>query len=642
MKNLRVGVKLALGFGILLCGIVVLSFVNVTALKSTAMHGDNTRIISEIIDSSHQLQEISLRYGFEQTPTALDETSQRVSYIQQLANQVKGTLVLEESRNNIESIFDAVPRYEEAFVDFVRATETKEATSVESIAAYGNAAEKDIGKIYHEVNGSSASPLMPEDYQHLKLGRNITDLLLRRREIAYLARIYLMAPGEENMQAVEGAYADFLHIASAVEHQLSEHNRRLLENALHNKHQYMESLRSLPGLNETLDQARARMQDIFTGIEKSVSAVTELQNTARNKASADTQTLVLALSVFGTAIGVVIGWLTTRSILHPLRAALSIAQAIGQRDMTGSNFEKRSDEFGLLLVALDETRSNLRDALGEVETYTRSLAAAAEQLAAVTDTTSRTVSEQRIETEQVATAMNQMVATVQEVAHNSEQAAEGASRADEITRHGNQVLTRAIGEVDKLNNEIHLSAEAMQQLYRNSSDISTVLTVISEIAEQTNLLALNAAIEAARAGEAGRGFAVVADEVRNLAQRTSQSTAQIDTLIINLQQAANHATEMMKGSQGLSVSAQKMVEGAGEELHAITQIVSQIQAMAMQIATAAEEQSAVAEEINRSVINVNHSADQSALAVEETAASSTELARLALALQNLVGQFKLA
>lgn len=642
MKNLRVGVKLALGFGILLCGIVILSIVNIMALKNTAMHGDNTRIISGIIDSSHQLQEISLRYGFEQAPTALDETSKRVAYIQLLANTVKDSLVLDESRRNIESIYNSVPKYEEAFMEFVIATETKEATSVESITAYGNAAEKDIGEIYYEINGSSANPLMPEDYKYLRLSRNMTDLLLKRREIAYLARIYLMAPDEENMLAVEGAYMDFLHIASMVEQQLSENNRALLQNALQNKHQYMESLRSLPGLNETLDQARARMQEIFSGIEKSVSAVTELQNKARNKAGADTQALVLTLSVFGTVVGVVIGWLTTRSILNPLRAALNIAQAIGQRDMSRSNFEKRSDEFGLLLVALDETRSNLRDALGEVETHTGQLAAAAQQLAAVTNNTSQAVSEQRIETEQVATAMNQMAATVQEVAHNSEQAAEGASRADEITRHGNQVLTRAIGEVDKLSNAIDLSAEAMQQLYRNSNDISTVLTVISEIAEQTNLLALNAAIEAARAGEAGRGFAVVADEVRNLAQRTQQSTAQIDTLIINLQQAANHATEMMKGSQDLSVSAQQMVEGAGEELHAITQIVSQIQAMAVQIATAAEEQSVVAEQINRSVINVNSSADQSALAVEETSASSAELARLAQALQSLVGQFKFA
>ncbi len=249
--------------------------------------------------------------------------------------------------------------------------------------------------------------------------------------------------------------------------------------------------------------------------------------------------------------------------------------------MTSTLFEHRRDEFGTLLKALDQTRKNLSEALGEVNGITTQLAAAAEELSVVSHQTSTGVNNQRIETEQVATAMNEMSATVQEVAQNAEEAAAAAQkptvRRNQAIKHCKWlylILTSSHKVCTKVQKQYSVSIE-------DSGSIGTVLTVINSIAEQTNLLALNAAIEAARAGEAGRGFAVVADEVRNLAHRTQQSIAQIEQLIANLQQGSKNAVDMMDSSRSLASLTLEHALLAGEELEAITRTVSEIQAMNM-------------------------------------------------------------
>ncbi len=203
------------------------------------------------------------------------------------------------------------------------------------------------------------------------------------------------------------------------------------------------------------------------------------------------------------------------------------------------------------------------------------------------------------------------------------------------------MVDQAVTRIERLASEMDVSSEAMARLKNESEQIGSVLDVIKSVAEQTNLLALNAAIEAARAGDAGRGFAVVADEVRGLAQRTQQSTAEIEGLIQRLQQGAGEAAERLENSRSLTASTVELARRAGAALDSITRTVSDIQNMNLQIATAAEQQSTVAEEINRSVLSVRDVAEQSAAASEQTAASSGELARLGTQLQAQVGRFRL-
>ncbi|MGE6991883.1 methyl-accepting chemotaxis protein [Pseudomonas sp. NPDC047961] len=289
---------------------------------------------------------------------------------------------------------------------------------------------------------------------------------------------------------------------------------------------------------------------------------------------------------------------------------------------------------------MSDMTESLRTLIGRIGGGVGQIATAAEQLSAVTAQTSAGVQKQRVETEQVATAMHEMAATVQEVAQNAEQASHAARDADQQARQGDRVVQEAIGQIGSLSGEVEHSAHAIEELNTESGRIGTVLEVIRAVAEQTNLLALNAAIEAARAGEQGRGFAVVADEVRALARRTHDSTEEIEGLIANLQRVAQKAVEQMQTSRNLTQRTVDLASEAGIALGRITESVSTIEQMNQQIAAAAEQQSAVAENISESVTRVRDIGEQSASGSEQTAASSAELARLGVELQGLVARFR--
>ncbi|WP_406641098.1 methyl-accepting chemotaxis protein [Pseudomonas californiensis] len=283
---------------------------------------------------------------------------------------------------------------------------------------------------------------------------------------------------------------------------------------------------------------------------------------------------------------------------------------------------------------------SLRELIGGIGDGVSQIASAAEQLSAVTEQTCMGVNTQKEETDQVATAMNEMAATVQEVARNAQQASQAAAQADQQAREGDGIVGQAIEEIEQLAREVVNSTHAMNQLKQESGKIVGVLDVIKSVSQQTNLLALNAAIEAARAGEAGRGFAVVADEVRSLAQRTQKSTEEIEELIAALQTGTQQVATTLDSSRSLTDNSVDLSRKVGKALEEITRTVGTIQHMNEQIATASEEQSVVAEQINRNVISVRDISEQTASASDETAASSIELAKLGTHLKALVGKFR--
>ncbi|WP_300725101.1 methyl-accepting chemotaxis protein [Pseudomonas sp.] len=365
-----------------------------------------------------------------------------------------------------------------------------------------------------------------------------------------------------------------------------------------------------------------------------------LQLARRDNDSQQAITLLASCTVLALVLGIIAAWLITRQIVTPLQRTLRTVEAIASGDLTQNTQVNRKDELGQLQAAVQRMTENLRELIGGISDGVTQLASAAEELSAVTEQTSAGVNSQKVETDQVATAMHEMAATVQEVARNAEEASEAAVAADQQAREGDKVVAQAIAQIEKLAIEVGHSTDAMGLLKRESDKIGSVLDVIKSVAQQTNLLALNAAIEAARAGEAGRGFAVVADEVRSLAQRTQKSTEEIEELIAGLQSGTLQVSSSMDNSRALTDNSVELTRRAGESLGNITRTVSAIQGMNQQIAAAAEQQSTVAEEINRSVLNVRDVSEQTAAASEETAASSIELARLGTHLQTLVGRFR--
>ncbi|WP_313315815.1 methyl-accepting chemotaxis protein [Stutzerimonas nitrititolerans] len=359
-------------------------------------------------------------------------------------------------------------------------------------------------------------------------------------------------------------------------------------------------------------------------------------------ALADMRNTALIVAGIAIALGLLVAALVARGIVRPIRVAVDAMRdiAAGEGDLTRRLEERGRNEVAELGQAFNQFAEKVRRLVSEVAGSTSQVAAAAEEMSAITDEFNRDVAQQRHEIEQVATAMNEMTATVQDVARNAAQAAASAQAADREAQQGQQVVHETVSSIESVSVEVEHTASAIQRLEADSQSISAVLEVIRGVAEQTNLLALNAAIEAARAGEQGRGFAVVADEVRTLASRTQQSTLEIQQVIEQLQSGARNAAEVMHRGRAQVDSSVLQAQQAGSSLTSITSAVASISDMNVQIASAAEQQSAVSDEISQNVVNINQVADRVTEAAGQTAQASSQLAHLAAGLQSLVGQFK--
>ncbi|WP_339450994.1 methyl-accepting chemotaxis protein [Pseudomonas sp. JAI120] len=338
----------------------------------------------------------------------------------------------------------------------------------------------------------------------------------------------------------------------------------------------------------------------------------------------------------------VLSWLIIRMIDSAVRDLNRVLNDLAARDLTARATYESKDEFGQISRNLNRMAQEISGVVQEIGNATAQVATAAEESSAVTMQTSQSVEQQRQSTELVATAINQMSATVREVAHSTNDAAQLSQRVNTSTTQGRTEIEGTITLIRQLSGQAEDTALIIDELKQESDGISSVLDVIRGIAEQTNLLALNAAIEAARAGDHGRGFAVVASEVRVLAQKTQESTGNIQQMISNLQSGSDRASSSMQETLGKAQDGARKVERAGELLLEIAEGVASISDRNLQIASAAEEQSAVSEDINRNVNEINDLVIQVSAGAEQTAITSQELARLAEHQQDLVNRFKVA
>ena len=345
---------------------------------------------------------------------------------------------------------------------------------------------------------------------------------------------------------------------------------------------------------------------------------------------------VLAMLVLATLAWLAIG------ILKPTRdLAKTMTQAANENDLTLRMTIKTQDEIGETSQAFNRMLEKFQASISQVNGSSAQIAAASEEMSAITSQTTQGLQEQQSQTEQLAAAMNQMATTVKEVARNAAEAATSAEQAIAESDTGRQIVNTTTETINSLSESISRASSAIQKVEGDSERVGSVLEVIRGIAEQTNLLALNAAIEAARAGEQGRGFAVVADEVRTLASRTQGATEEIQQMIESLQTGAHEAVQLMGASSDFSQNGVEQTLKAGDALVSIVNAVSTINDMNIQIASAAEEQGTVAEEINRNVVSISQVASQTTENAEQTDHASGNLALLADDLQTLVTQFKI-
>ncbi|PKH12647.1 chemotaxis protein [Pseudomonas sp. 43NM1] len=632
--NISVNMKLGLGFGLVLALTCVLALTGWTSLGGLIDRSNWMSDITQLNAGLTKLRVVRLQYML----TNGDETAaQNVqTTLDSFAAQQTALLGSFKNAENVKMLKEqagVIAAYQASLKEMRAAYRTGNGAR-DAMAANAETAYTLINSISARVQEMPLSDLRFEEFQAITQAKEA--FMLARYEVRGYTATTNAETEQKALAQVDAAIASLkplnAHFADTQQDAL-----RQLDTALTN---YRSALMAFKAATSDAVRVRKDMTDQGAAIVTLSDKLYQFQLDRRDIESAQARTLQLISTLLALLVGVIAAVLITRQITGPLRETMTVVDRIASGDLSQDVKVTRRDELGVLQQGIGRMGVTLRELISGIRDGVTQIASAAEELSAVTEQTSAGVNSQKIETDQVATAMHEMTATVQEVARNAEEASQAAAAADGEAREGDKVVNEAIAQIERLATEVARSTEAMSVLQQESDKIGSVMDVIKAVAEQTNLLALNAAIEAARAGEAGRGFAVVADEVRGLAQRTQKSTEEIEGLVAGLQNGTQQVSAVMNNSRSLTDSSVALTRKAGVSLENITRTVSNIQSMNQQIAAAAEQQSAVAEEISRSIVNVRDVSEQTAAASDETAKSSVELARLGGQLQQMVSHFR--
>nr|WP_047230354.1 methyl-accepting chemotaxis protein [Pseudomonas brassicacearum] len=644
--NLGMAKKLGLGFVLVLLLTAVVAAIGVWSLQTISYRFDGLKQMSSLNSGLLKVRLLEQEYALRSDPKTVDALRLGVDGLIAQANELKA-----QSAANVPVMNDveqALAAYRKAFDEFVELSQSKD-LALEMASWSVSSVANNLDVLQAGLADDGAYTLKESE------GKEGGEFIQQANQVSEVSRLMLQAMNEARVrldQSRKGSEEGGQGTIEQAEQAMKQ--AEVLKTAVKDPG-YQTVLNEvaghIAGFNEKLAEYTgllAQEKIVYQQLHERASQVVERVDQAYTAEDGAMQTelkknslLIIGSSALALLVGLIAAWVITRLIVGPLRSVIRVAQQIASGDLSATVQVTRQDEIGQLMLAMQQMGAGLSSIVSGLQAGIEQLANSAQSLSAVTEQTNLEVSSQKEETEQVATAMNQMTATVHDVARNAEEAAQAAQTADDKVESGQQVVRQSMVRIEQLADSATSASSSIESLSAEIQNIGTVLSVIKSVAEQTNLLALNAAIEAARAGEQGRGFAVVADEVRALAKRTQQSTEEIERLVSALRSAAQTSVQQIQSSGELVKMAVSDALQTESALGSIAAAVSLIQQMNQQIAAAAEQQSSVAEEINRSVTSIRASADQSSLAMQGNAASSIELAQLGVELKGMVGHFRL-
>ncbi|QXH97237.1 methyl-accepting chemotaxis protein [Pseudomonas ogarae] len=629
--NLSVGAKLSLGFGLVLLVTLAVAVTAFHSLSVLQQRGEQSRQASSI-------QALILRARIAEKAFALDLAPQRQDQVRETIGKLSQQLDAEPDNSAVRT---AVSTYLEQFLGYADSLRRAREARLRMQALAQTAGDSFTLLFLDQLDAlntrlGQGTPPSSDQMVRLEQTAALRDKLAKLRD----SELYYSLDGEERYRSDwEMSMSDLLAAMQALD--LGEQQGESLQEANTALGDYRKAFVEFVDSRRQSAQSSAAMNAQTEQVSQLLTQADEQQRQAVLDDNRDVYRQLGLITVLALALGIGASLLIRQLIVQPLRQAVQLVQRVAAGDLSDPPSDSgRRDELGQLLGTVGSMLGSLRGLVGRIDRGVGSLNGMAGSLVEVTQSNSRGVERQRQETELAATAMQQMAATAQEVARNAGEASAAVAHADQQAREGDELVRQAGGKIDHLALEMSGCAEAMRSLLVESAAIGGVLDVIKAVAEQTNLLALNAAIEAARAGEHGRGFAVVADEVRGLARRTQRSTTEIEGLIVRLSSVAQQAAERLQGSHVLSDETVVLAAQASQALARITRAVSSIEQMNQQIAAAAEQQSVVAEQVSQSMTRVREVAEGSARESLQLQVSTADLQQVGGELKAAVGHFR--
>lgn len=636
LGDIKVSRKLGAGFGILLLAVLAVAFIGYNSNSVLVDRLSTTRLIGTLNDATQDMRLSEKQYEAAADAAFAESYNAQLNVLQGLVSKALDTLTRAENQQALKALQTTIVAYDQKVKRLIAADQSTTDALKPLTALSDTYAQTFAGML----EGTTTSALASADGERVRELRTVADLRNGMTTFRLMLRRYIAVPNDVNkklmMETIDSFLSDITKARTSLPTALSSQ----LEEAHAGMRRYREVLVEVAGLFEQKQNMREQVDQESKAMDKIMTGLMDTQQRLAREDQHSAFIQMAGLTVLALVIGLFASVVISRQITAPLALTVELARRIAKGDLTVQAKSARKDELGDLQNAMQDMAQNLNTLVQGIGNGVTQISTSAEKLSAMSEQTSAGVRQQKSEVDQVATAMHEMASTVQEVARNTTDASAAATLADQQARHGSTVVKQATVQISELAMAIEELGGAMNVLTQDSEQIGKVIDVIKAVAEQTNLLALNAAIEAARAGEQGRGFAVVADEVRSLAQRTQDSTKEIEALIVTLQQGTQAAATLMASSRERTLDTVELAQKADLAITEINQSIGTIQEMSLQISAAAEQQSAVADEINRSIVSVRDVADQSAVASEESAAATIELASLGQDLQRMTAHFR--